>query len=265
MTEIKRIDQGQGIKGTHTDAEGLSETIKFKFDYAMSCVEEARKFPADSAGRAEHYQEAKDFLDAALEARPSDPKFNFSRGLLAAEIGDATTAVNSIRNAVMYDPSNAPTYMTILQICSEQKNTETPGVISSTTLQIQGQIASGNYDAALRTAHGDINSSLLRDAEPNLWNVQLMRVAAMQLGEEKMYVQTLGLLEQKDILNAQDPDYLPVGYEFTEQMREQMRLETVESEGRVARSKIWSDLEVRHVTPIDKLAVKVGPKASSTD
>ena len=76
----------------------------------MSCVEAARKLPAD----------------AALEARPSDPKFNFSRGLLAAEMGDATTAVNSIRNAVMYNPSDAPVYMTVLQICSEQKKAETP-------------------------------------------------------------------------------------------------------------------------------------------
>jgi hypothetical protein len=269
MTQIakqdSRGDQSHPIQGPHTDSgleAGALESIQFKYEFAMTCVAEARKFPSGSPDHKENLHYAKEFLDAALEATPNNPQFHFSKGLVSAELGDTTSAMNSFRNAVIYNPSGAAEYMTVLQIGSQEINRLSPGTISATTLKIQSLIASGNYEAAFSAAHTDINGSILRNAEPNLWNVQLLRVAAMQIGAERAYVDILNNLEQRGFLNAQDTEYLPVGYTFTEEMRQEMRAEVIDPGGVHASSKIWSDLRIHDITPIDGTAVKVGPKAN---
>jgi hypothetical protein len=260
-----RVDQNHAIQGPHTDSGlegGALESIQFKYEFALTCLAEARKFSAGSQDHKENLHYAHEFLDAALEAIPNNPQFHFSRGLVSVELGDATSAVNSFRNAVIYNPSGAAEYMSVLQIGSQEINRVAPGTISATTLKIQSQIAAGNYQAAFSTAHTDINGCILRNAEPNLWNVQLLRVAAMQIGAERAYVDILSNLEERGLLNAQDPEYLPVGYKLTEEMRQDMRDEVREPDGVHASSKLWDHLKIHDISPIDCTAVKVGPKAN---
>jgi tetratricopeptide (TPR) repeat protein len=261
-----RVDPGTAIKGPHheqaVDPELLAST-QFKYEFAQTCAIEARRFAAGSPEYKENMGYAKEFLDAALDASPTNPQFHFQRGLLAAELGEFTSAISSLRNAVIYDPAKAATYMTVLQIGSEEINRASPGTISSSTLKIQSLLASGNYDAAFSAAHTNINGSILSNAAPDLWNVQLMRVAAMHIGAERAYVEVLTHLEKRGLLNAQEPEYLPVGYELTERMREDMRDEVRENGPAPARSGVWKALQTYvNVDPIDRLAVKVGPKAN---
>ena len=262
-----RLDRGDAIKGPHLDKAPDTEelaSIQFKYEFALTCASEARNFPLGSDERKENFNYAREFLDAALDAVPSDPRFHFARGVISAELGEVASAVSSFRNAVIYNPAGAPQYMSVLQMGSEEINRGSPGTISSATLKIQSLIAAGNYEAAFSAAHTDINGSLLRDAEPNLWNVQLMRVAAMQIGAERAYVDTLSLLERKGLVNAQDLEYLPAGYKLTEQMRQDMRDEATAGGAEPARSTIWANLEIYNVPPINALAVKVGPKANES-
>jgi hypothetical protein len=260
-----RLDQGEVSKGPHLDKALDPEElagIEFKYEFALTCASEARNFPAGSDQHKENLNYAREFLDAALDAVPSDPRFHFSRGLISAELGDTTSAVSSFRNAIIYNPAGAPQYMSVLQMGSEAINGSSPGTISSTTLRIQSLIASGNYEGAFSAAHTNINGNLLRYTEPNLWNVQLMRVAAMQIGAERAYVETLNVLEQRGLLNAQDREYLPVGYKLTQEMRQEMRDEAAVGGANPARSKIWEDLKIRDIAPINSTAVNVGPKAN---
>lgn len=259
-----RVDQAATMKSPHVEAGPDSKdcVTQFKYDYALSCAAEARTLPTGSQGRSEYFQEAITFFDAALERSPNNPQFHFSRGLVSAEKGDITSALNGFRNAIMYNPSEAHQYIMALQVGSEEANKRSPGTVSLTTLKIQSQIAEGSYGAAFSSAHADINICLARDTEPNLWNVQLMRIAAMQIGEERTYVNTLHLLEAKGVLNAHDPEYHPVGYRLTAEMRKNMLDEALVSGGEPARSKIWIDMETHDVTPINGTAVNVGPKAA---
>jgi hypothetical protein len=262
-TEKNRIDAPASRQGPHNnqalDRDDL-DAIQFNHDFARTCLEEARKHPVGSAEHKENLAHAAEFLDAALEATPYNPQFHFSRGLVSAEMGELTPAVNSFRNAVIYNPLKAAEYMTLLNIGSEELNRTAPGTISATTLKIQSLLARGDNDAAFSAAHTDANGAILRGAKPSLWNVQLMRVAAMQIGAERAYVEVLNLLEEKGFLDARDPDYLPIGYAVTEQMRQEMRDETNEVGGLFTKPGIWNELKVHYVEPINGTAVKVGAK-----
>jgi tetratricopeptide (TPR) repeat protein len=262
-----RIDQSSEVKGPHEgqalDREAL-DAVRFKYEFALTCAAEARKFPVGSPEHKENITIAREFLEGALEANPTNSQFHFSRGIVCAEMGDLTAAISSIRNAVMYDPENAPTYMAILQHASEELATISPKAISPLSLKIQSYMVEGNYEAAFKLAHSDINGSIAGEREPNLWNVQLMRVAAMQTQAERSYVETLTLLEQRGYLDAQEIEYLPVGFALTDQMRQAMREEGLESGERPTRSRIWRELEVHEVAPINRTAVRVAPKATET-
>lgn len=240
-----------------------AESLQFKYDFALTCAAEARTFPVGSPKYQENMGYAKEYLDLALDANPTNPQFHFQRGLISAELGEVTAAVSSFRNAVIHDPARAATCMMVLQMGSEEINRLSPGTISPTTLKIQSHIASGEFDAAFRAAHTSINGSILRNTKPDLWHVQLMRVAAMQIGEERVYVEVLTHLERKGILNAHDPEYLPAGYELTGRMRQEMHEEVRGDRAAPARSVVWDAFEkYGNVDPIDRLAVKVGPKAN---
>ena len=260
-----RIDQRSEVENPRAnqtlDHEAL-DAVQFKHDFAMSCAAEARKLPVGSPEHKENMSIAREFLEEALEAIPSNPQFHFSRGVVCAEMGDLTAAVSSIRNAVMYDPANARQYMAILQHGSEDVATISPRAVSPLTLKIQSFIVEGNYEAAFKLAHSDVNGSIARESAPNLWNVQLMRVAAMQIQAERPYVETLTLLEQRGYLNAQESEYLPVGFSLTDQMRRSIREEASEGGEQPARSRIWRELEVHNVSPIDRTAVRVAPNAT---
>lgn len=263
-----RTDQQSEITGPHPDQaldhEAL-DAVQFKHDFAMTCAAEARKFAVGSPEHKDNICTAREFLDDALAANPSNPQFHFSRGIVCAEMGDLTAAVTSIRNAVMYDPANARAYMAILQHGSEELATHSPRAISPLTLTIQSHIVDGNYEAAFKLAHSDVNGSIAGEREPNLWNVQLMRVAAMQIQAERSYVETLTLLEQRGHLDAQELEYLPVGFSLTQEMRKTMREEASEGGERPTRSRIWRELEVHQVSPINRTAVRVGPQASNKE
>ena len=229
MTEItstnnqRKLGEVQGPHFDLTSDQDQLTSIKFKYEFAQTCAIEARTFPVGSPEYKENMGYALEFLDSALDDSPHNPQFHFQRGLLAAELGEATSAVSSFRNAVIHDPTNAQVYMQVLHIGTEEINKTTPGTISEITLQIQSHIVSGQYESAFRTAHQDVNESISRNTTPDLWNVQLMRIAAMQIGAERTYVEVLNHLEQNGILNATDSEYLPAGYEFTTTMRQELQ------------------------------------------
>lgn len=266
MTEITSKDtqrRSGDIQGPHLDLDPDSNqltSIKFKYEFAQTCATEARTFPPGSSEYKENMGYALEFLDSALDDSPHNPKFHFQRGLLAAELGESTSAVSSFRNAVIHDPANAQTYMHVLHLGSEEINKTSPGTISKTTLQIQSDITSGEYESAFRTAHQYINESISQKAAPDLWHVQLMRVAAMQIGAERTYVEVLNHLEQNEILSASDVEYLPTGYKLTTTMKQALQQDDSVSSATPARSNIWKALErYDHVKPINSVAVKVGP------
>jgi len=153
--------------------------------------------------------------------------------------------------------------MSILQNGSKEVQEISPGSISEATINIQEHMVQGDYRAAFMMAHRSINASIEREAKPNLWHVQFMRIAAMQTGSERIYVETLNALEQRGVLDAQEAEYLPVGYTVTERMRQDMRDESI-PDGVPARSRILDELAVHDVYPIDKTAARVGPKPPRT-
>jgi hypothetical protein len=148
----------------------------------------------------------------------------------------------------------------VLQLGSEELNKVSPRSISPTTIKIQSHISDGDFHTAFRAAHAEINRCIERDAKPNLWDVQLMRVAAMQIGNERIYVDTLNVLEQRGVLDADEPEYLPVGYTITERMRQEMKDEATAEGEDPARSQLFAKLETHDISPIDKTAVRVGAK-----
>ena len=60
-----------------------------------------------------------------------------------------------------------------------------------------------------------------------------------------------------------DPQHHPLGGTLTDALREQIRIDEAEQSGYVARSRIFNEMEVRHVSPINGSAALVGPLARS--
>jgi len=105
MSEIEkrtiRIDQGGSLKPPRGNDHEDPSAVQFKYDFAMACAAEARKFAAGSREHKENLSIAREYLEAALESAPSEPKFHLARAIVCESLGDPTSAVTSLRNAVM--------------------------------------------------------------------------------------------------------------------------------------------------------------------
>lgn len=238
------------------------------YSFAKLCIDESRSSSSSEQERQSNRRLALEYLEKALTDFPTSHQIHLQRGLLCLEDGLSKQAVNSLRLALMFGPENHKDVIGLLVIASEMLNTD-PNKragdmlhVSLSALGIQHDLARGKYQQAFESAHAEINQALDTDQPIDLWTVQLMRIAAMQSAEERTYVASLIALEQRGLLNASDPEYLPIGSQWSHQRYDEFREELSEKGGWYQRSALWEKFKIHDVAPINATAVNVGPGAA---
>jgi hypothetical protein len=228
--------------------------LEFKNNFAHCLVVEARELLNDSQARQAHLREAMVEINAAIEGSARNAEFHITRGLVSAEMGNYADAVQSYRNAVTFDPSRTVELMTLINIGSQAVNEEYSGSVHDSSLKIQELISEKKFDEAVNTALADINAAMSKSEIPNLWNVQLMRLAANLCNRDSDYAQTLIRLEHYGSISKGLIDYQPLSSTLSFDQRKEIIGEMNSPKGGYAKIVLSDHSE--HITPINGMAAR---------
>lgn len=228
--------------------------LEFKNNFAHCLVVEARELLNDTQARQANLRGAMVEINAAIDGSPRNAEFHITRGLVSAEMGNYAYAVQSYRSAVTFDPSRTVELMTLINIGSQAVNEEYSGSVPDSSLKIQELISEKKFDEAVNNALADINAAMSKGEIPNLWNVQLMRLAANLCGRDMDYAQTLVRLEQDDVISNGHIDYQPLSSRFSSDQRREIIDEMTESNGGYARTALQE--HSKHIAPINRMAAR---------
>ncbi len=263
-------DSSSSISSKPTQGEKLLEAVRQNTDYQFAeyCLEESRKQSATPHDAQASRVLALEYIDNALKAFPQSHHLHLKSGVVSLQAGLFDRAVDSLRHALQWGPENVQNVIGLLSVASDMMDSlpyrmgSSPKRDSLANKAIQQALTQGKYREAFKTAHAEINRVLQNEQDPDLHTIQLMRAAAMKIGEERTYVASLVALENRGILNASDPEYLPTQAQWAEERCNEFRDELSIEGGNPQRSALWSRFTVHDVAPINKTAVKVGPGAA---
>ena len=263
-------DSTSSTSSKPTQGEKLLEAVRKNLDYQFAeyCIEESRKKSASPLDAQSSRVLALEYLDNALKAFPQSHHLHLKSGVVSLEAGLLDRAVTSLRNALKWGPEDVQNVIGLLSVASEMLDSSpnkaggSPKRDSLANKGIQISLVQGKYGEAFKTAHAEINRVLQNEQDPDLHTIQLMKAAAMKIGEERTYVASLVALEARGLLSASDPEYLPIGSQWTDQRYSEFREELSDSDGWYQRSALWEKFKVQDVAPINTTAVAVGPGAA---
>lgn len=247
----------------HSKLEASVGTIdvREKLEWAQTLVSEVAKGTV-ATQKLEYLSEAEQNLRACLNADSSNVAAHIELGNCLGCFGRFSEAMQSFRTAATLQINQTGTFsdgrmMAFLLVITEAASEKNPESIPADILRAQSSIAKANYAQALNEIQTYFNNCLLeQNVSPDMWALQLMRIAAIEAKQYGEYASCVEMLAARDLIDK-TTDSANIAINGVDIWALADTAGAEETAGHTARGRFWTAAQEKSVRPINKTALNV--------